>query len=216
MSRFEFRGPNGPNTPRKRVILMRTTRLIALLLVVLLVIAVAAYAQAPMKPKGQKALAAAGDQTAAAMTPEQRKAHAAALASLTRVLMPPGPREFAQFATALNLTDEQKEAIKALYQTFGEAVKATAPGRAEALKGVVATLKQPSPNKSDLQAGAVKVFDADKIISDAEFDFWIGLKGILNAQQQNAAASFMQNRVMGELEGGRRGGPGGPGGPPPQ
>jgi len=193
---------------------MKSTKMIALLLIVLLVVSAAGYAQEAAKAKGQKAqaLAANGNQ-AQAMTPDQRRAHAAAMASLTRVLLPPGPKEFMRFATALNLTEEQKQQVKALYEAFGNALKASAPPRAEALKGVLDTLKQPSPNKSDLQAGAVKVFDADKIISDAEFDFWIGLKGILNAQQQNAAASFMQNRVMGELEGGRRGGPGGP---PPQ
>ena len=191
---------------------MKATKMIALLLTVLLVVAVAAYAQAP-RQKGQKAqaLAANGNQ-AQAMTPDQRRAHAAALASLTRILMPPGPKEFMRFATALNLTEEQKQQVKALYQTFGNALKAVGPGRGEALKGVLTLLQQPSPNKADLQAGAAKVLDGDKAILDAEFDFWIGLKGILGAQGSTAVDSFMKNRIMGEMEGGRRG----PGGPPPQ
>ena len=189
--------------------------MIALLLVVLLVIAVAAYAQGPAQArKAQKAqgMAAAGNQ-AQAMTPEQRRAHAAAMAPLQRILMPPNPREFLQFGIALNLTDQQKEQVRALYETFGNALKGIWPTRGEALKGVLEGLKQPSPNKGELQAGAARVLDADRAIIDAEFDFWIGLKGILNVQQQTAAQNYLQKRVIGELGGGRQGGPGGP---PPQ
>jgi len=193
---------------------MRTIKLIAVLLIVLLVVAAAAYAQGPGK-KAQKAQGmAAGDPTAQMMTPEQRRAHAAAMVSLTRILMPPPPREFIRFSQALNLTEEQKQQVKALYETFHNALKASAPGRAQALRGVVDLLKQPAPVKSDLQAGAANVLDTDKVIADAEFDFWIGLKGILNAQQQTAAQSYLQQRVITELEGGPHG-PGGPGGPAP-
>ena len=200
-------GRTPQNIPRKRVILMKTSKLIALLLVVLLVIAVVAYAQAPQRPKGQRAALGAANQ-ADMMTPEQRRAHAAAMAPLQRILMPPNPKEFMRFGIALNLTEEQKAQVKALYQTFGNTLKTIGPPRGEALKGVLNGLQQPTPNKGDLQAGAAKVLDADKAIIDAEFDFWIGLKGILNAQQQTAAQTYLQNKAMGELGGGPRG-PGG-------
>ena len=188
---------------------MKATKMIALLLIVLLVVATAAYAQAPGQ-KGQKAqaLAANGNQAQAA-TPDQRRAHAAALASLTRILFPPRPEQLAKVGIGLNLTDAQKAQIKALYETFGAAVKAVAPSRGEALKGVLTAIQQPTPNKADLQAGAAKVLDGDKAILDAEFDFWIGLKGILGAQGSSAVSSFLQNKAMGEMSGGR-------GGPPPQ
>ena len=209
-----FSGPYGPNSLRKRVISMKVTKVIALLLIVLLVVAVAACAQAP-RQKGQKAQGmAAGDQQAAGMTPDQRRAHMAAMASLVRILFPPRPEQLARIGMGMTLTDDQKAQIKALYETFGAAVKAVAPTRGEALKGVVTLIQQPSPNKADLQAGAAKVLDGDKAILDAEFDFWIGLKGILGAQGSAAVSSFLQNKTMGEMSGGR--GPGGPGGPPPQ
>jgi len=205
-------GRKGPNTPRKRVILMKATKVIALLLIVLLVVAVAASAQAP-RQKGQHARAmAAADQGAAAATPDQRRAHAAAMASLVRILFPPRPEQLAKVGIGMSLTDDQKAQIKTLYETFGAAVKAVAPARGEALKGVLTGIQQPSPNKADLQAGAAKVLDGDKAILDAEFDFWIGLKGVLGAQGSSAVSSFLQNKAMGEMSGGR----GGPGGPPPQ
>lgn len=214
MVKHVFSGPDGPNSLRKRVILMKTTRLIVLLLIVLLVIAMAASTQAA-KAGGRKAQGmAAGDQQAAGMTPDQRRAHMAAMAPLQRILMPPPPQDFLKFGIALNLTDAQKEQVKALYHTFGDALKGIGPGRGEALKGVLTLLQQPTPNKGDLQAGAARVLDGDKAIIDAEFDFWIGLKGILNAQQNTALGSYMQNKAMGEMAGGRHGGPGGP--PPPQ
>jgi len=197
---------------------MRTTRLIALLLIVLLVVAVAAYAQAP-RQKGQhaKAMAAAGQGQAQGANQEQRRAHAAAMASLVRILFPPRPEQLAKVGIGLSLTDEQKAQIKALYETFGAAVKAVAPTRGEAVKGVLTAIQGTSPNKADLQAGAAKVLDGDKAILDAEFDFWIGLKGVLGAQGSSAVSSFLQNKAMGEMSGGRGpGGPGGPGGPPPQ
>ena len=192
---------------------MKATKLIALMLVVILVVALAVCAQAarPNKPNGQ-AMAATGNQ-AQAMSPEQRRAHAAAVASLTRILFPPRPEQLAKVGIGMNLTDQQKEQVKTLYQTFGAAVKASAPARAGNLKDVLTLIQQPTPNKADLQAGAAKVMDGDKAILDAEFDFWIGLKGILGAQGSTQVDTFMKNRAMGEMEGGRHGGPGGP---PPQ
>ena len=179
---------------------MKATKLIVLMLAVLLVIAVAACAA--NRPAGQQG----------------QGQHPGAMASLVRILMPPRPEQLAKIGIGMNVTDQQKADIKNLYQTFNAAVKVVGPTRGEALKGVLTLIQQPTPNKADLQAGAGKVLDADKAILDAEFDFWIGLKGILGAQGSTAVDTFMKNRAMGEMAGGRHGGPGGPpaGGPPPQ
>jgi Spy/CpxP family protein refolding chaperone len=147
--------------------------------------------------------------------------HPGAFASLERILLPPTRRELQQMAMVLNPTDEQKAQIKALYKALIDVVKANAPQKQESIKAIVAGLSQASPNKSDLEASAAKVAQSDQAIVSAELDFWIGLKGILNPQQQAQVQTMFQQRVLHETNP-RQGGPGGPppggpaGPPPPQ
>lgn len=138
-----------------------------------------------------------------------------AFASLGRILMPPAPRELAKMGMAMNLSEDQKASIKALYKTFHDVLKQVAPDRAANLKAAIGVMQQASPSKDALLAANTKIQQNDNIILSAEFDFWVALRGILSQQQQAAAQGFLQQRMQTEMTGGgpRQGGPRGPGAP---
>jgi len=131
------------------------------------------------------------------------------LASLQRILLPPMPRELERMSLVLNLTEEQKQQVKTLYQQFFNTVKPIGQTRGTAVKNVLDTLQGASPTKGALQSAANQVFQADNAIVDAEFDFWLGLKTILNSQQQQSLGQYIQQKALMEI-GGPRLGPGGP------
>jgi Spy/CpxP family protein refolding chaperone len=175
--------------------LSRSTIIIAVILV--LVFAVTACAQnGPATPQGRGQNVPPG-----------------AFASLTRVLAPPAPRELEKMGMAMNLTDDQKTSIKALYKTFMAALKQTAPDRAKSLKSAIDMMQQASPSKDALLAASTKIQQDDTTLLGAEFDFWAGMKGILTAQQQTAAQAFVQQRMQREMTGPRQGGPKNPASP---
>ncbi len=148
------------------------------------------------------------------LSPEQRRQHMLMFVSLQRLLLPLGPRELQRIAIALGLTEEQKQQIKALYEQFRNTLKSVGPERGAAVKGVLTVLQEPSPSKGQLQSAANKVAQADAAILDAEFDFWLALKGILNPQQQAQLNTYIQQQAQRGLGGPRPGGPQLP--PPPQ
>lgn len=167
-------------------------------LVLMLVIALAACAETkpgPIQPQGWNPAAMQGD------------VHPGALASLTRILMPPRPRELQNLGMAMNLTDAQKASIRELYKTFAETMKQIAPTRGADLKAAVNVMQSPTPSKDALLAAAAKVQQDDNAITSAEFDFWTGLRGILNPQQQAAVQNFVQQRALTEINGGPKQGP---------
>jgi Spy/CpxP family protein refolding chaperone len=203
------------------------TMLVALALI--LVLGIAACAQlhptAPRVPKNKAVGPNAQQQTQGGLADlaagwAGARDHPGAFASLERILLPPSRRELQQMAMVLNPTDEQKAQIRALYKALVDVVKANAPQKQESIKAIVAGLSQASPGKSDLEASAAKVAQSDQAIINAELDFWIGLKGILNPQQQSQVQTMFQQRVLHEMNP-RQGGPGtpppgAPTGPPPQ
>ena len=142
------------------------------------------------------------------LNPGDRGKAIGGFANLTRILLPLSPRELQKIGLVLNLTDEQKGQIKTLYKQFQDKTKPLLEGRGAEVKGVIDALQQPSPSKGQLQSAANQVFQTDNSIVDAEFDFWIGLEGILNADQQQAMGQMIQQRLMNEMGGGRQMQPG--------
>lgn len=209
--------------------LKKSTLTIVVAVALVLVLGIAACAQ--LHPTGprvhrNKAVGPNAQQQAQGGTADLAAAwagardHVGAFASLERILVPPSRRELQQMAMVLNPTDEQKAQIKALYKALIDVVKANAPQKQESIKAIVAGLSQASPVKSDLETSAAKVAQSDQAIVNAELDFWIGLKGILNPQQQAQVQTMFQQRVLHEMNP-RQGGPGtpppgAPPGPPPQ
>ncbi len=169
-------------------------------LALVLVIALAACARVQPGPIKPQHAGPAGGGFHGGMQP-------GAFASLTRLLMPPGFRDLEKLGLALSLTDQQRAAIKDLYKTFGTTMKQIAPTRAADLKAALGVMQSPSPSKDALLAANAKVQQDDNAILSAEFDFWVGLRGILNQQQQAAVQSFMLQRFQREVDGGPRQGP---------
>lgn len=194
--------------------LTRSRKALAASLALVFLAGVAVYAQmqptARRTPKQRPGIAGQRMQ----ISPEQRRQHMLMFASLQRLLLPPGPGQLHKFAIALGLTEEQKQQIKALYEQFQNTLKSVGPDRGAAVKGVLTVLQGPSPSKGQLQSAANKVEQADGAILDAEFDFWLALKGILNPQQQAQLNTYMQQQAQRGFGGPRPGGPQLP--PPPQ
>jgi Spy/CpxP family protein refolding chaperone len=203
----------------------KSTLTVVATVLLILVLALAACAQLyptgqrPPKVKGQNQTQtqAQGQGGFLAEAWAGGRQHIGAFASLERILIPPSKRELQKMGMVLNPTEEQKTQIKALYKTLFDAVKAVAPQKQDGIKAVLAGLAGASPNKTDIEASASKVEQADQAIISAEIDFWIGLKTILTPQQQTQVQTMFQERMQHEINP-RQGGPGGPppGGPPPQ
>lgn len=112
-----------------------------------------------------------------------------------RFLMPPARGEVAQMVTLLGLTDPQKQQIRELYASFVATVRPILEQRAAATKELFAVLQSQTPSKDALNAAYDKIEQADKAIVNAEFDFWIALRQILNPQQQQQMMQFMQRKI---------------------
>ena len=175
----------------------------AVLLVLALAIAASAQigvpVQKPMKPKVQQQMQLQGLAGAMAEGWAGGRQHIGAFASLERILLPPNRRELEKMSMVLNPTEEQKARIRELYKALFAAVKSVQPQKQEAIKAVVAGLAQASPSKSDVEAWAAKVQQADQVIISAEIDFWIGLKSVLSPQQQQQVQMMFQQRVEHEI-----------------
>lgn len=201
---------------------------IAVSIALTLALGLTAYAQLQQGPRGQKQKAGiagqqrvlnqrqgmasrqnqggAGIQGLGGLGLGSKQMNCFAFASLQRILFPPNLRELRNLELILGLTDTQKEQVKTLYKQFIDTAKPVCQERGTAVQGVLTALSQPSPSKGSLQSAANQVFQADKTIVDAEFDFWLGLKSILNPQQQQSMTQFMQQKALGQLGGGRMGG----------
>ena len=68
-----------------------------------------------------------------------------------------------------------------------------------ALKAFMTAFKDPNVTKSDLERLSEPVLQAEKSILDAEFDFWLALRGILNPQQQAQLQSYMMDMAGKDL-----------------
>ena len=195
----------------------RTRKALAVSVALIFVTGLAVYAQTqpkPRTPKQRPAIAGqqqAGQQQRPNITPEQKRELALRFVSLQRLLRPPTPQEMQRMAMMLSLTEEQKQSIKALYEQFVAKTKPAGEARGAAVKEVLNALQSPVPSKGDLQSSANKVEQADRTVLDAEFDFWIGFKGIMSSQQQQTQINtYMQQRAAQEFGGPRAGGPGAP------
>jgi len=192
----------------------KSTLTVAAAVVLILVLGIAACAQVystvqrPVKPKAHQGTTMQGQGDFLAQAWAGARPHIGAFASLERILLPPSKRDLQKLGMVLNPTEEQKTQIKALYKALFDAVKAVAPQKSEGIKAVLAGLAQANPNKSDIEASAAKVQQADQAIISAEIDFWIGLKCVLTPQQQTQVQTMFQQRMEREL--GPKPGPGAP------
>lgn len=129
--------------------------------------------------------------------------HGCAYLSLQRFLRPPGKAGLRRMAAAIGLTEQQREQIKQLYQQFFEASKPVMARRGEAVKEFMAAWQSPSLTEGQRQSLSQPILQADSDILDVEFDFWLGLRGILNNEQQAKFSQFMQMRARKGIEGAR-------------
>lgn len=189
-------------------------KIVAAALVLVLLIALAAYAQnqQPAKPSRQKLVVggAAGPQGLAARMPMDKTFALYRNVYLVRYLLPPGRAELERLAVVIGLTEEQKQKILDLCRQFYSKAKPLFEQKAAGTKEVLDLLQSPSPNKGALNAAANKVSQAENAILDAEFDFWLAFRSILNAQQQQGFAQFMQQKAQREIGGPRPPAPGVP------
>ena len=192
----------------------KSTLTVAAAVVLILVLGIAACAQVystvqrPVKPKAHQGTTMQGQGDFLAQAWAGARPHIGAFASLERILLPPSKRDLQKLGMVLNPTEEQKTQIKALYKALFDAVKAVAPQKQDGIKAVLTGLAQANPNKSDIEASAAKVQQADQAIISAEIDFWIGLKCVLTPQQQTQVQTMFQQRMEREL--GPKPGPGAP------
>lgn len=185
---------------------MLAKRTLVLALAVVLIAGLAVYAQTERKNKPAGAPASdAPDITGIGdffrIDPANRQEWFYKMVDLKRHLMPPGPKEMLRLANLLGLTEEQKQSIKPLYAQFRNAVKPILDQRALATKEFYGILQGTSPSKDALLAAAAKVQQYDQQIISAELDFWLGLRQILNPQQQQSLAQFLQQRQQMEMPG---------------
>lgn len=189
-------------------------KVVAVALVLVFVFALMAYAQnqPQVKPAKQKPVVGgfAGPQGLIGRRPMDKTYWFYRNVYLQRYLLPPGRGEVEKLAVTIGLTAEQKQKILELCKQFMEKVRPLLEQKAAGTKEVLDILQSPSPNKGALNAAANKVSQAESAILDAEFDFWLAFRGILNAQQQQGFAQYLQQKVQREIGGPRPPAPGAP------
>lgn len=205
--------------------LKQSRKAVAVGLVLVLVIGLAAYAQTRPAPKGPREKPAGRMPLDAELEAIKgfpilddigRPDGFYRLVCLQRHLLPPAKRELARLITLLGLTDQQKEQLRQLYIQFRDKVKPVLDQRAGATKEVFTLLQSQSPSKEALHAAAARVSQCDTQILNAEFDFWLAFRTILNPQQQQALSQFIQQKSQPGIGiGGPGKQPGRPFGPPP-
>jgi len=212
-----------PYDIKKRGKNLMTKRVFACVVVLVLALAIIASAQnlprraqTPLaKPRVEQPAARPGAQRWPGLDTGDRAQRFYRFVCLERYLMPPSRAELEKLAVAIGLTEEQKQRIRELYQQFFTKVKPLYDQKAAATKEVLDILQSPSPNKGALTAAGNKVNHAVSAILDAEFDFWLDFRAILNTQQQAAFIQFMQQKVTREMNPPIQRPGAGPGGPPP-
>lgn len=112
--------------------------------------------------------------------------------SLRGVIALPNPRVLQRVATALGLTEEQKEQIKQLYKQFAETTKPYREQRIEAAKAFVTAFRDPNVGKAELEALVEPVLQAERAIISAQLDFWVSLRGVLTPEQQTNLPAMIQ------------------------
>lgn len=181
---------------------------VAVVVACIFITGIAAYAQTVQRSKSQdpaarqQAIQQKMQQRQDAMAaPEGRfqKQARARMGSLQGLLLPPDPQVIQRLAVRLGLSEEQKAQIKQLYVQFVNTTKPIREQRMAALKAFMTAFKDPNVTKSDLERLSEPVLLAEKSILDAEFDFWLGLRGILNTQQQAQIQSYMMNMAGKDL-----------------
>jgi len=190
----------------------RTRQILAVALVIVLMVAVVAYAQnRPGRVRPPKPDSGFDVQHVPWLEPGDRQERFYRFVNLQRFLLPPSGRELQRLAVMLGLTEDQKARIKELFQQFIGVVKPPLDQRGAAVKEVLQGIQSPTPDKNALKSAASRVMASDEAILDAEFDFWIGFRSVLNTQQQGQVSQFLQQRTMKELSAGPK-----PGGTPMQ
>lgn len=183
----------------------RTRRVVALVSVCVFVTGIAAYAQA-QAPRQKAADRASVQQKAGQAAPRQVDAQrlrdrvgARMGNSLNSMLMPPSPEWVQKLAVRLGLTDQQKQQIRQLYVSFQSAVKPIRQQKIEATRAFMTAFRNPNVSKAELERLSEPILRADRAILDAEFDFWLGFRAVLNAQQQAQLHSFMMEKAGKQL-----------------
>lgn len=178
-------------------------RVVAAAVACVLITGIAAYAQVAQKPRNQNP----ARQQAIQQRMQQRQGPAGApegrfrkqqqppmMGNLQGMLLPPSPQVIEKLAVRLGLSDAQKQQIKQLYAGYADTTKTIREKRMANLKAFMTAFKDPKVSKADLERLSEPILQADKAILDAEFDFWLGLRGTLNVQQQSQLQSFMLER----------------------
>jgi hypothetical protein len=185
-------------------------KVVAVTVACVFITGIAAYAQTVQRAKGQspparqQAMQQRQDATAAPEGRFQKQAQAR-MGSLQALLAPPDPALVQRLAERLGLSDQQKEQIKQLYVQFISTVRPIREQRRAALKEFMTAFKNPSVTKTELQSLSEPILEADKAILDAEFDFWLAFRPILNVQQQAQMQQFMLQKAdqeFGDVRGG--------------
>lgn len=159
--------------------------------------------QQAVKERMQRARKSGQQSEAQALRVKQR---AAVQGNLRGLIALPNPRVMQRAATALALTDEQKEQIKQLYKQFAETTKPVRKQRIEALKAFATAFRDPKVGRAELDALAEPVLQAERAIIGAQLDFWISLRGVLTPDQQaklqaivhRAGQAMRDRRVAGQ------------------
>lgn len=180
--------------------LKRIRSVIAVVSACIFVTGIAAYAQtqAPRPKAGNQARV---QQKARQASPRQADAQrlreriGARMGSLNAMLMPPSPEWVQKLAVRLGLTDQQKQQIRQLYVTFQNAVKPIRQQKIEATRAFMTAFRNPNVTKAELERLSEPILRADRAILDAEFDFWLSFRSVLNAQQQAQLQTLMMQKA---------------------
>ncbi len=190
-------------------------KVVAVAVACVFITGIAAYAQTTQRTKNQDPARQQATQQKmkqrqdAVAAPEGRlqKQVRARFGSLQALLSPPPPEALQKLAARLGLSEDQKAQIKQLYVQFVGVTKPIREQRMADLKAFMTAFKDPKVTEADLQRLSEPILHADKAILDAEFGFWLGLRGILNPQQQAQLQSFMMglaNKGLEPRQGGER------------
>ena len=179
----------------------RSRKAVAASLALMFLVGLAAYAQTQprLRRVPKQTPAVAGQVQPSGIDPATKREYFFRVISLQRLLAPPNRRELERLVVMLGLTEEQKQQIKELYKQFFAKVSPISQERGAAVRELLTILQQPAPSKGALQAVANKVEQADRAILDAEFDFWLAFKSILNPQQQAQVSGYIQQKALQEM-----------------
>ena len=125
----------------------------------------------------------------------------------------PTPANFRRIAEQLNLTDPQKASVAQLMKSHFEAIKPLMDQLPDLYKQLVNEMLKTSPDSVVAKDLLTNIHNLRGQIGLQAVDFWVDVRSILTAEQNQKLSEMLRNR-MGFGRGIGIGGSGGPGGPP--